>query len=99
MKFFPIESCNKIIECCNGSRFAYEPFPLQRTCSWEKETLFQLSKHQKNISLYEHEALTDVTYDCVLKQELKYFVSELLVRDSEVSTSTVFEHFSFPTVQ
>jgi hypothetical protein len=42
-------------------------------------------------------ALTNITFDCVRKQ-FKYFVSELLLRDSEVSTSKVFEHFSFPTV-
>jgi hypothetical protein len=68
-------------------------------CSGGKETLFQLSKHWKNMTVYGQEALTDIKVDCVLKQALKYFVSELLVRYSEVSTSTVFTHSSFPTVQ
>jgi len=42
------------------------------------------------MSVHEKEALMDITCDCVRKQEIKYFVSELLVRDSEVSTSTTF---------
>ena len=50
------------------------------------------------MSVYKQEVLTDITCDCVREQELKYFVSELLVRGSEVSTSTAFESFSFPTV-
>jgi hypothetical protein len=53
---------------------------------------------EKNMSVHERQALTDITCECMLKKELRYFVNELLVRDSEVSTCTLFDQFSFPTV-